>query len=423
MSTPYFCRSSRTVTDRRGQALVLALVLMIVALPTAIYTYNFVATSLKVGMAERRQKVASELANGAMTDYFRQFSQDVYSGHYDPDALARPKSFYSAGYSTVTFVPDSINHTVYVRAQGVYGTPESPKTTRTLEGLIRFYSDQVRFGTMINGPFTIGVNDVVYSGGFYVNGNLTISASGVTFNGGPVIVNGNVSGAASNQINGNLYYTGASQGSVTVTGKTYRYIPAVNWPTLDFNYYAANCTYTTAVDQTIVFNSTQSFTVVGGATYAIPPQGAMIYAANANLTIKGAVSGPITVVAGADTLGGCSSAKGKITVADNVYYAGASSITASASASFAALASNCVSFNKTGADLLAAGVYFVQQGTSNMRANGSNGRKFKLYGVRTQGISVSGFTGGISLVYDQNLRTYQPPGLPEKALLVGWDLH
>ena len=87
------------------------------------------------------------------------------------------------------------------------------------------------------------------------------------------------------------------------------------------------------------------------------------------------------------------------------------------------MARNCVSFNKTGADLLVAGVYFVEQGTSNMKANGSAGRRLLLYGVRTQGISLSGFTGGVSLKYDANLRSYQPPGLPEKAYLVSWNLH
>lgn len=422
MSTRYFFRSSRTATES-GQALPLALLLLLVALPAGLYTYKFVATSLKVGMAERRQKVAAELANGAMTDYFRQFAQDVYSGHYDTDTLSRPKSFYSAGYSTVTFASDAVNHTVYVKARGVYGTEADPKTAKTLEAIIRFFSDLVRFGTMVNGPFSITSDDVTYAGGFYVNGNLSVSATGVTFSGGPVIVNGNVSGASSNVINGNLYYSGTSKGSVTVTGKTYNYIPNVIWPTLDFNYYAANCTYTTAVDQTIVFNSTGTFTVVGGATYAIPAQGALIYAANSNLTVKGVVSGPVTVVAGATTLGSCSSTKGKITVSDNLYYVTTSSIAASATSSFAALASNCVTFSKTGADLLAVGVYFVQQGTSNMQANGSSGKKFKLYGVRTQGISVSGFSGGITLSYDSNLRSYQPPGLPEKALLVGYDVH
>ena len=229
-------------------------------------------------------------------------------------------------------------------------------------------------------------------------------------------------GAASVVIDGDLYYSGTSAGSVTVLGNRYNFIPSVNWPALDFAYYDAHYTYKTSVNQTIVFNSTGTFTVVGGATYAIPAQGAIIYAENANLTIRGIVSGRVTAVAGAATAGNCASAAGRIIVNDNLYYVGASSIAASANASFAALARNCVTFTKTGANLLVAGVFFAEQGTVNMRLTGSAGYRFWLYGVRTQGISVSGFSGGISLNYDANLRSFQPPGLPERALLVNWKL-
>ncbi len=403
--------------------MVMALVILLVALPTAVYLYQAAVVSLRSAAAERRQKTASSLANGAVTDYFRQFSQDVYNGHYDAASLSRPKSFYSAGYSTVTFIPDETRRTVYLRAEGVYGTEAKKVTTRVLEALVQFYSDLVQYGTMINGIFTIGASNVVYDGGFYVNGGLTVSGSNIRFNGGPVVVNGSVSGAASVVIDGDLYYSGASAGAVTVNGTRYNFIPSVTWPTLDFNYYDAHYTYKTTTDQTIVFNSTGTFTVVGGATFAIPGDGAIIYAHTANLTSGGMVRGLAIVGAGAAAAGSCGSATGKITVSDNVYYAGASSISATSGASFAALARNCVSFNKTGADLLVAGVYFVEQGTSNMKANGSAGRRLLLYGVRTQGISLSGFTGGVSLKYDANLRSYQPPGLPEKAYLVGWNLH
>ena len=351
------------------------------------------------------------------------FSQNAYSGHYDTADLSRPQTFYSAGYSTVTFIPDSLGHTLYLRAEGVYGTPAKPLTKQILEALIQFASDLVQYGTMVNGPFTISASNVSYDGGFYTNGNLSVTGSNVRFNGGPVVVAGNLSGAASVVIDGDLYYSGTGAGSVTVTGTKYNFIPAITWPTLDFAYYDAHYTYKTTTNQTIIFNSTGTFTVVGGATYAIPADGALIYAQNASLTLRGIVSGRVTAVAGATSAGNCTSAAGKITVNDNLYYVGASSISASAGASFAALARNCTTFTKTGADLLVVGVHFVEQGTSNMKLTGSSGKRFQLYGVRTQGISVSGFTGGITLKYDNNLRTFQPPGLPEKALLVNWNHH
>ncbi|MBI5245254.1 MAG: hypothetical protein HY922_16450 [Elusimicrobia bacterium] len=401
----------------------MALMLLLVSLPVGIYFYKYASQLIKSTMAERRQKTAAEIANSALTDYFRQFSQDPYNGHYDTDSLSRPETFYSAGYSTVTFIPDQVNRTLYLKAKGVYGTPSRPLTTKILEALVQFSSDLVQYGTMVNGAFTVSASNVTYLGGFYTNGNLSVTGANVRFNGGPVVVNGNLSGAATVVIDGDLFYSGTSAGSVTVLGNKYNYIPAVAWPALNFQYYDAHYTYKTTTAQTIVLNSTGTFTVVGGATYAIPANGAIIYGENTNLTVRGIVSGRVSVVAGASSTGNCSSGTGKITVSDNLYYVGASSIAASPTASFAALARNCVRFSKTGANLLVAGTYFVEQGTTNMQLSGSTGMKFWLYGVRTQGISVSGFTGGIYLTYDVNLRSYQPPGLPEKALLVDWNLH
>ena len=417
-------RSLRSrAADESGQAFVMALVLMLVALPIGVYFQKNISTIIRSAVAERRQKTASQYANSAVTDYFRQFSQDAYGGHYDTASLTRPRTFYSAGYSTVTFTADEAERTLYIKATGVYGTQAAPKTTRVLEALVQFFSDLVQYGTMVNGVFTVGASNVAYDGGFFTNGNLSVTGANVRFNGGPVVVKGNLSGAASVVIDGDLYYSGTSAGNVTVLGQRYNFVPSVTWPTLDFAYYDAHYTYKATSAQTIVFNSTGTFTVVGGATYAIPSKGAIIYAENANLTVRGIVSGRVTVVAGASSVGNCASAAGKITVSDNLYYVGASSIAAAASASFAALARNCVVFSKTGANLVAVGVYFVEQGTINMQLSGSSGYRYWLYGVRTQGISVSGFTSGRSLNYDANLRRFQPPGLPEKALLVNWNQH
>lgn len=401
----------------------MSLMVLLVALPAGLYFCRFVTDTLRSAMAERRQKAASQLAGSAVTDYFRQFSQNAYSGHYETDSLSRPETLYAAGYSTVSFTSDAVNRTLYVRAKGVYGDPGRPLSTRVLEALVQFGSDLVQYGTMINGPFTVSASNVRYEGGFYTNGNLSITGGNVRFNGGPVVVKGNLSGAASIVIDGDLYYSGSSAGNVTVLGTRYNYVPAVTWPTLDFAYYDAHYTYKTTVSQTVVFNATGTFTVVGGGTYAIPAEGAILYAQNANFTLRGIVSGRVTAVAGATAAGNCSAAAGKITVSDNLYYVGASSIAAGAGASFAALARNCIRFSKTGGNLLAAGIYFVEQGTLNMQASGSIGNRFFLYGVRTQGISVSGFSGGTSLNYDAKLRSFQPPGLPEKAYLVGWNLH
>ena len=406
--------------DQRGMALPMALILVLFALPIGITFYKYATQMMYSSMQEKRQMTAAYIANSVVTDYMRQFSQDAYNGHYDTDTLSRPKTFYSAGFSTVTFITDQVNRTVYLRAQGGYGNVASPLARKTLEALIQFSSDLTQYGTMINGPFTISASNVGYKGGLWINGNLNVTGSNVRFDGGPLVVSGNVSGAASVVLDGDLFYSGASAGSITVLGTKYNYVPATSWPTLDFAYYDAHYTYKATSDKTVIFNSDGTFTVVGGLTYTVPSDGAIIYGEDCSLTIRGVVNGRITVVAGGPA---GSSTKGKITVSDNLYYAGASSITASAQSSFSALATNKITFSKSGSDLVVVGIYFVEQGTSNMRLTGSSGRRFWLYGVRTQGISVSGFTGGRYLIYDPNLRAYAPPGMPEKALLVNWNLH
>lgn len=417
-------RSWRLRADNaRGQALVVALLMFVMLLPLTFAFVRYVTQAVRAAARERQQKAAGSMAGDVVADYMRQFSQNAYSGHYDADSLSRPKTFYTAGYSTVTFTADEANRTLWLKAEGGVGDPAAPTTRKRVEALVQFSSDLVQYGTMVNGPFSISASNLSYLGGLWSNGNLNVSGSNVRFNGGPVVVNGNVTGAASVVIDGDLYYSGTSAGSVSVLGNRYNFIPATTWPTLDFNYYDAHYTYKTTVSRTIVLNSTQTFTVVGVGTYAIPAAGAIIYGENCNLTVRGPVSGRVTVVAGG-TIG--SGTQGNITVSDSVYYAVGSSVAASAAASFGALARNRITFSKTGSNLTVVGVYFVEQGTNNMTLTGSSGRRFWLYGVRTQAISVSpgtSFNSGIALAYDANLRAYPPPGLPEKALLVNWKMN
>lgn len=415
------CSRSRAA---EGFALPAALVLLVFLLPMGIAFYRYSAQALKSAVQERRQKTATQLANAVVTDYMRQFSQDPYNGHYDPDRLERPESLYEGGFSTVTFIADEVNRSVHLSATGGYGSPENPQARRRLEALVQFSSDLTQYGTMSNGPFTISANNAAYEGGLWINGNLTVTGANVRFNGGPLVVRGNVTAPASAVLDGDLYYSGNSIGNLTVLGTVYNYTPTANWPALDFNYYDAHYTYKATADRTIIFNSTGSFTVVNGPTMLIPASGAILYCDGCSFTLRGVVSGRVTAVAGG-AAGSCASAAGRITINDDLYYAGASSITASAGASFAALARNCITYSKNGANLTAVGVHFVEQGTSNMRLTGSAGFRFWLYGVRTQAITItpaSSFSGLRSLNYDANLRSYPPPGLPERALLVGWNL-
>ena len=411
-------RCSRSRADS-GQALIMALVVLLFALPIGITFYQFADRTMKSAMQERRQKDAAQIANNALTDYMRQFAQDAYGGHYDLDSLERPEAFYSAGYSTVTFIPDAVNRTVYVRASGIYGTSANPLTTKGLEALIQFSSDLVQFGTMFNGTASLGYSNIVYKGGFYVNGTFTETGTNVLFDGGPVIVKGNFAGKPSNTVNGDTFVSGSITGGVVVNGTRYAYAPAVDWPKLDFAYYDAHYTYKATSNKNIVFNATGTFTV-DGTNYVIPSNGAIVYCENCSFTVRtSTIAGRVTLVAGANAAGSCSSAQGKIIFLGSAYYAGASSITASAANSFAALARNCIEWGATGSNrpvnILTVGVHFVQEGTSNMYCRGSATGRQWIYGNRTQVIQGAGWSAGTAIVYDPNLRSFPPPGLPEKA--------
>jgi hypothetical protein len=425
MSIHHFFRSSRTNRRRgtrgseKGQAMVLALLLVLFVLPIGITLYKFVQQSSRASVQDSHQKTSIGYANGVIMDYMRQFSQDPYNGHYDAASLARNNFLYQNGFSTVTYVADPVNHNVYLDATGVF-TGGGGRTQRRIEAVIHFQSMLTKFGTMINGPITLNTSGVTYNGGMWIGGALTLGGSNMTWNGGPVIVNGSVlnGGGANKTLNGNLYCSGAAVNGLTVTGNTYNFVPPFAWPTIDPTYFNANSTYVSnAADRTIIFNSNGTFTVVGGATYAIPSTGAILYCNNCNFTVHGVVSGRATVVA-------TGAAKGAISVNSNLFYAGASSMTATAANSFAALATNSIAFSTTQPNnLYVAGTYFVQQGTLSMSLTGGGGTQFWLNGVRTSGISNGGGFGQVVISYDSKLMAYPPPGLPESPMLVNYRVH
>jgi len=426
MSIHRSCRSSRSSSrtasgPRSGQALVLALLLILFVLPMGVTLYRLVGQSVRASVAESHQKAALGYANSAIMDYMRQFSQDPYSGHYDAASLARNNFAYSNGFSTVSYIADAVNHNLYLHAEGKFTSGGAgARTQRAISAVIHFQSPLTKYGTMINGPFTVSGSNVDYIGGMWVNGALSVTGSNVKWTGGPLIVNGSITGAAGATLDGTLYTSGASIGGLTVNGTRYNFVPTASWPTIDTNFYYANSTYVSTFTQTIVFNSTGTFTVVGGTSHAIPASGAILYCSACNFTLSGVVSGRVTAVA-AGTAG--SGTQGNISVNNSLYYAGASSMSATAANSFAAMASNTIAFSKASGNMYAAGTYFVQNGTTNMSVTGAAGARFWLNGVRTQGMTASGFTGGVTLSYDPNLVAYPPPGLPETPMLVNYRVH
>ena len=402
----------------RAIALPVAIMLVVFLLPLT-YTFLYVTRQhQKTARQERQIKSARILANNAVVDYMRSFSQNYYADHYDTDNLARPESFYRVGFTDVSVTADRLNHFIYVEAIGKYGTSsDNPLFRKKLYSVIQFVSPWTDFGTMIDSNFTISASNVVYYGKFWINGNLNVTGWNVRFVGGPIFVSGSLSGSSSVVIDGDLYYGGASAGNVTVNGTKYNFMPSLTYPTIDTSYYADHYNYKITSNSKVIFNSNGTFTVVGSTTISIPSDGIIIYGQNCNLKIKGTVKGRVTVcVSGTGS-------RGKVTVYGNLTYANGTNY-ASESDSIAVLATNRIIFKKYGSNLTACGV-FQSSSQNYFLMQGSWGRKFTLCGTRNKGISISpwySFSGGRNLYFDPNLSKYPPPGLPEKPYLVTWHM-
>jgi len=435
-----------------GQAIMVALILIIFLLPLGVVLYKSGQTAMKSAYLEGQQKDSVQVATDIITDYMRAFSQDQYNGHYDADSLGRPASgYYGNTVSTITYIASQTNHTLYLDitagVNSVNGVIQHPKR---IQALIAFISDLVLYGTMFNSATTLNANGSTYNGGFYVNGNFTESGTGVTWNGGPLIVNGSVTTAAGDTVDGNLYYASTKAG-ITVNGTAYNYVPTFSWPSVNTQYYAVNAATITQSPTTITFYSTGTYRMQdkngSNQLFSIPSNGVIIFASNTYVNVSGIVSGAATVVAygSNDTLGCSASANvsgpansnnGQINIIGNLYYAGASSTSATTAGSFAAIASNCIQFLPTtpaAGQMTATGVFFVQ-GTAGTNmymccetgsACSGNSASVQIFGTRSDPISLCGNNGwtNLSIAYDSGLRTAQPPGLPEKAYLVNFNVH
>ena len=421
---------------RKGVALVLVNLMALVLIPLFLYMLVYTTASLRHSYKEKQLGMAGALANSALVDFMRQFSQNYYEGHYDPAALARNEPFYAAGFSSVSTEGDAAEHRLYIEAVGKYGrNKSSPLADKKLYSAVQFISDLTDYGTMINGAFTISASNITYFGKWWITGNLSVTGSNVRFAGGPLIVGGNLSVSGSNVvIDGDVYYSGSVSGGPSVTGTSYNFYPSdMVYPDIKEDYYKVNYAYKINSDRTLRFNaypSSGTFSIVGTTiTLAIPETGMIILGENANLTVYGTVRGRVTV-ATTNTSG----SKGTITVgqasadSDLLYYdslTGGTTTSATYGNSIALVASNGVNFQgKTtnpAQDLTVCGVFF-NRGSGNISATGGTSKKLYLYGTRNKPVTLSGFGGGNSMVYDVWLNANPPPGLPERPVLMTWHM-
>lgn len=402
---------------QRGSALIVACLILLVVIPLIITLTNTTKTSLRSAFYSRQYKTARMLANDAMVDFMRQFSQSAYDVHYSSAVLARPVMFYNVGFSSVTVIPNALAHTLFLQASGRSGpSATGPLARKTLYAVIQFVSDLTTHSTLVNTNFTSGAG-AVYNGRVRINGNWAC-VDPVTVNGGPVVVTGSIT-AGNPVINGDLYCPGTI-GGTTVTGTWYRFAPDFTWPSLDLTYYSQRYNYLTTTNATITFNPTGTFTVIGTTTpITIPATGAIIFARNANLTIHGTVLGRVTIVAGGPA---GSPTQGNITIDSDLLYSSGSD-SADATHSIAVLASNWINFAKDNSGLTVHGVFFSDNASLRATGIGLSGRTLNVYGTRiiNQQTQLSAYSTR-SYIFDTQLQRYPPPGLPENPLLATWHM-
>ncbi|OGS06046.1 MAG: hypothetical protein A3I76_01935 [Elusimicrobia bacterium RIFCSPLOWO2_02_FULL_61_11] len=422
--------------NRKGAALVLVNLMALVLVPLLVYLLVTTTASLRHSYKEKQLGMAGGMANSALVDFMRQFSQNYYEGHYDPDLLARNQPFYSAGFSAAAVAPDAASHRLYIEAVGKYGKDQnSPLADKKLYSTVQFISDLTDYGTMINGAFTISASNVTYYGKWWITGNLSVTGSNVRFAGGPLIIGGNMSASGSNvSVDGDVYYAGSLTGSPVINGTSYNFYPSdMVYPALREDYYKVNYSYKITSDRSLLFNaypSSSAFSIVGTTiTVPIVESGMIILGENVNLSVYGTVRGRVTV-ATTNTSG----SKGTITVgrstadSDLLYYdplTGGTTTSAVSGNSIALLASNGITFQgKTSSpaqDLTVCGIFF-NRGSGNISASGGSARKLYLYGTRNKPVTMSGFGGGTSMAYDVFLNASPPPGLPERPVLMTWHM-
>ena len=197
--------------NSRGQALFIVLIVLLVLLPMGITLYTSIMSSTQAAVAEGSQKVSNGMAIDVVSDYMRAFSNDEYDGHYDSASLGRPAvGYYANGVSSITYIANSTNHTLYLNIVAGTGTAyANMQHGQTVSVLIAFISDLVLYGSMFNGDAALSASNTTYKGGMYVGGNFSESGSGVVWSGGPLVVTKTATGGG-NTIDGNLYY-GTSQ--------------------------------------------------------------------------------------------------------------------------------------------------------------------------------------------------------------------
>ena len=412
--------------NERGSTMVLALTIMTLILLLGANYLNKTLTQYRTAKIYSQMISSKHLANNAIVDLMRQFSQNHYRNHYDADYLDRGEAILlGSGFTDVTITPDELNRSLYLDAEGLTGTDaEAPTQTQTLHSVVKFESDLVTHNVWIDNTLSCGTGARYEGFIMHVEQNLNLSGGNV-FDVGSLIVEGNISpNGAPSTVTGDLYVLGTinNPSNLNVLGEIYTYVPAEQYPSIDFAYYATNYNKYYAGNTTLTFNSDGTWDdLPDGNTFTVPAAGAVIYVHNGTLRISGTVRGRVTVV----------NNQSAYVIGDLDYANGTHK--ASVEDSFALIVQNYVYF--CAKDLNYHGVVvtqnqrimggYVESAPYTLRTKLTSEKGiFSMWGTRISAYSGSMGGGFVTRNYnfDPMLRQYPPPGLPEKPILATWNM-
>ncbi len=434
----------------------LVFVAVLFLLPLVLIFLKGVIGQSRDSLWDRNRKTARELASSALIDYMRTFSTDYNRDVFNSIFLNRNNpTFAGLGSSTSTLLSDPVRRTIFSSTRGRYKPGAlDPRALgdKGLNGLFYFRSDLTRFDIYWNNPamdmaanldndFCTGTGPSwVHSGSIWVGGNLRTIGCKPQFKEGVLVVNGTFETNPQTRIGPNqrVYcrkLTGSPSlvlpdASVVVYASTTNpanigsnnpFFPDLAIAELDpgrnISYYLTrNSTeVVTTEDINLTFQANGEldifFTVANTTSVFVLPSTATIVVSGSNVTVRGTVTKPTTLVV--RTSGG----GGDVRVDGNLTYL--SGHAATAANALAVIAEGRLTFDSPfNQDV--DGFFYSKAGQVTVLQNHALTIHGSLFGM----IVISEMTTPstqLTITPDTELIKHYPPYMARKPYVSNWD--
>lgn len=320
-----------------------------------------------------------------------------------------------------------------------YGANLSNRIDNTIQFLVLFRNDNLRFGLVVEDSLTVDGNSPLANAGpqtwdgVFVKGNLNLSdpAANVRLAGQPLLVQGNFTGGPNTTLlaGTTMYYRSLfNPGGGIYLGPSFNYVPPLVRPPVDLSYYLMHRT------NELVGNSTFTLSTVAGVcrcTYGPGPTDfwAVAYdpdlgwptllVRDGNLFLSGICEARVNIVSYSSTPG---PTKGNIFLMGDVGQLPDAGYVSSSSSSFAVLASHSIVF-QGGPGMGARGYYMAPTIKVERNALG-NPTTVTVKGTvhALTAVTTSDPLNKLIFERDPDLYVNIPPNLPERPDLIKFHL-